>query len=157
VVTLNTGAAFSNAARKELCMTDKNRMTIDKDLTTNMCFCCGEDNPIGLHLAIKSSEGTASAVWTVSENYVGWNNTLHGGILAAIADEVMGHVVDLKREKVVTAHMEVDFIVPIRLGDTLRCEASISSTGRRSVKTEAVIRVNGQIAAKSSGVYVKIA
>ena len=137
-------------------MTDKNSMTIDKDFAANMCFCCGRDNPIGLHLAIESREGEASAVWTVSENYVGWNKTLHGGILAAIADEVMGHVVDLRREKVVTAHLEVDFIAPIQLGDTLRCEAKKSSTGRRSVKTEALITVNGETAAKSSGVYVKV-
>ena len=130
---------------------------MDKIITTKMCFGCGSENPVGLHLDIKSGQGTAAAEWTVTENYVGWDDTLHGGILALIADEVMGHVVDLRREKIVTAHLEMDFLAPIRLGDTLRCEAKKSSTGRRSVKTEALITVNGETAAKSSGVYVKVA
>ena len=130
---------------------------MDKIITTKMCFGCGSENPVGLHLDITSGQGTAAAEWTVTENYVGWDDTLHGGILALIADEVMGHVVDLRREKIVTAHLEMDFLAPIRLGDTLRCEAKKSSTGRRSVKTEALITVNGETAAKSSGVYVKVA
>ena len=130
---------------------------MDRIITTKMCFGCGSENPVGLHLDIKSGQGTAAAEWTVTENYVGWDDTLHGGILALIADEVMGHVVDLRREKIVTAHLEMDFLAPIRLGDTLRCEAKKSSTGRRSVKTEALITVNGETAAKSSGVYVKVA
>ena len=130
---------------------------MDRIITTKMCFGCGSENPVGLHLDIKSGQGTAAAEWTVTENYVGWDDTLHGGILALIADEVMGHVVDLRREKIVTAHLEMDFLTPIRLGDTLRCEAKKSSTGRRSVKTEALITVDGETAAKSSGVYVKVA
>jgi len=130
---------------------------MDRIITTKMCFGCGSENPVGLHLDIKSGQGTAAAEWTVTENYVGWDDTLHGGILALIADEVMGHVVDLRREKIVTAHLEMDFLAPIRLGDTLRCEAKKSSTGRRSVKTEALITVDGETAAKSSGVYVKVA
>ena len=130
---------------------------MDRIITTKMCFGCGSENPVGLHLDIKSGQGAAAAEWTVTENYVGWDDTLHGGILALIADEVMGHVVDLRREKIVTAHLEMDFLAPIRLGDTLRCEAKKSSTGRRSVKTEALITVNGETAAKSSGVYVKVA
>jgi len=130
---------------------------MDRIITTKMCFGCGSENPVGLHLDIKSGQGTAAAEWTVTENYVGWDDTLHGGILALIADEVMGHVVDLRRDKIVTAHLEMDFLAPIRLGDTLRCEAKKSSTGRRSVKTEALITVDGETAAKSSGVYVKVA
>ena len=70
---------------------------MDRIITTKMCFGCGSENPVGLHLDIKSGQGTAAAEWTVTENYVGWDDTLHGGILALIADEVMGHVVDLRR------------------------------------------------------------
>ena len=130
---------------------------MDRINSTKMCFGCGSENPVGLHLDIESGGGLAASEWTVTENYVGWDNMLHGGILSLIADEVMGHVVDLKREKIVTAHLEVDFIVPIRLGDTLRCEAKVCSTGHRSVRTEALITVNGKTAAKSTGVYVNIA
>ena len=52
---------------------------------------------------------------------------------------------------------ELKWLKPVYPGDTLRCEAKKSSTGRRSVKTEALITVNGETAAKSSGVYVKVA
>ena len=58
---------------------------MDKIITTNMCFGCGSENPIGLHLDIKCGQGTAAAEWSVTENYVSWDDTLHGGILALIA------------------------------------------------------------------------
>ena len=80
---------------------------MDRINSTKMCFGCGSENPVGLHLDIESGGGLAASEWTVTENYVGWDNMLHGGILSLIADEVMGHVVDLKREKIVTAHLEV--------------------------------------------------
>ena len=75
---------------------------MDRINSTKMCFGCGSENPVGLHLDIESGGGLAASEWTVTENYVGWDNMLHGGILSLIADEVMGHVVDLKREKIVS-------------------------------------------------------
>ena len=44
------------------------------------CFGCCPDNPIGLHL----------------EFYQGWVNTMHGGILSTLIDEVCGWVVTRK-------------------------------------------------------------
>jgi len=46
------------------------------------CFACGGTNPIGMHLAIELGEGTASTSWTPGPNFVGWEEKVHGGLLA---------------------------------------------------------------------------
>ena len=120
------------------------------------CFGCGPDNPIGLHLQIRHGEWAAQADWLVTENYVSYDRTLHGGIIATMADELMGHVTPDRQEVVVTAHLEVDFLAAARLGDTLRCVARMTSLGRRSIHTEAVITAGGKVLAKARGVYVRM-
>ena len=53
------------------------------------CFACGGTNPIGMHLGIELGEGTASTTWIPGPNYVGWEEKVHGGLLATLLDEVM--------------------------------------------------------------------
>ena len=53
------------------------------------CFACGAGNPIGMGLHIELGEGTARASWTVGNDFVGWSDRVHGGIIATLLDEVM--------------------------------------------------------------------
>ena len=56
------------------------------------CFGCSPDNPIGLrHPEHRSTLSLRSA-----KNYQGWVDTMHGGILSTLIDEVCGWVVTRK-------------------------------------------------------------
>jgi uncharacterized protein (TIGR00369 family) len=123
---------------------------------SDMCFGCGPRNPFGLHLKIKHEEWAAEADWLVTENYVSYDRTMHGGIFAALADEIMGHVTPDRREVVVTAHLEVDFLAAAHVGDALHCAAKMTSIGNRSIHTEAVISAGDKILARAKGVYVRM-
>ena len=56
------------------------------------CFACGRDNPIGMRLRIELGEGTASTEWVGGDDYVGWSDKLHGGIIATLLDEAQAPV-----------------------------------------------------------------
>jgi acyl-coenzyme A thioesterase PaaI-like protein len=53
------------------------------------CFVCGLLNPLGLHLVFENSAaGEVTAEFTVPEMYQGYPGVVHGGIVAAMLDEL---------------------------------------------------------------------
>ena len=60
------------------------------------CFGCCPNNPLGLHLVFFEDGDDVVSTWRPSANYQGWVDTLHGGILSTLIDEVSGWVVTRK-------------------------------------------------------------
>ncbi len=62
-----------------------------KQPNSRMCFICGLENPVGLHLHIyETAPGEVEASYTAPEHFQGYPGVLHGGIVAAILDELSG-------------------------------------------------------------------
>ena len=55
------------------------------------CFVCGPKNPVGLHLDIHREDKRTWCRWKAGRDYVGYDDILHGGVLAAIMDDMMAH------------------------------------------------------------------
>jgi acyl-coenzyme A thioesterase PaaI-like protein len=56
-----------------------------------MCFICGLENPVGLHLHIYETQpGVIETSYTAPAHFQGYPGVLHGGIVAAILDEISG-------------------------------------------------------------------
>ena len=70
------------------------------------CFGCCPENPIGLHMEFYEDGDYIVSKWSpdrlsssplrAAKNYQGWVNTMHGGILSTLIDEVCGWVVTRK-------------------------------------------------------------
>ena len=60
------------------------------------CFGCSPDNPIGLHMEFYEDGDYIMSTWHPNTHYQGWVNTMHGGILSTLIDEVCGWVVTRK-------------------------------------------------------------
>ena len=58
-----------------------------------MCFGCAPSNPMGLHMEFYEDGDDIVAYWEPETHYQGWLNTLHGGILTTLMDELAGWVV----------------------------------------------------------------
>jgi acyl-coenzyme A thioesterase PaaI-like protein len=55
------------------------------------CFICGVENPLGLNVKFfDTGPGEVSAECTVPEEFQGYPGVVHGGIVAALLDEVAG-------------------------------------------------------------------
>jgi acyl-coenzyme A thioesterase PaaI-like protein len=62
-----------------------------KQPNSKNCFVCGRENPIGLHLKFyETSPGEVTVEYTVPEQFQGYPGVVHGGVVAAILDEVTG-------------------------------------------------------------------
>ena len=58
-----------------------------------MCFGCAPSNPMGLHMEFYEDGDDIVAYWEPEAHYQGLLNTLHGGILTTLMDELAGWVV----------------------------------------------------------------
>jgi acyl-coenzyme A thioesterase PaaI-like protein len=70
---------------------------MQKQPNSRNCFVCGVQNPVGLHLAFyedhESDPKTVRAEVFIPAQYQGYPSVAHGGILAAILDELAGRAV----------------------------------------------------------------
>ncbi len=65
--------------------------TKTKQPNSRMCFICGVENPVGLHLHIyETAPGEVETTYTPPEHFQGYPGVLHGGIVSAILDELSG-------------------------------------------------------------------
>lgn len=64
-----------------------------KQPNSEMCFVCGRKNPIGLYMCFHDNEhDEVVSEYTVPERYQGYPGIVHGGVLAAMLDEVVARV-----------------------------------------------------------------
>ena len=82
--------------------------------TYNMCFACGTENPIGLHLHFFSLPQGCLSLFTPSREHQSYDDRMHGGLIMTLMDEVMGNYLFLKGGiPAYTGKMESRFRQPI--------------------------------------------
>lgn len=57
------------------------------------CVGCCPTNPLGLRLELFEDGDDIVSEWHPGQNYQGWIDTLHGGVISTLLDEVAGWVV----------------------------------------------------------------
>lgn len=98
-----------------------------------MCFACGKDNPIGLHIDFQFDGNVCTAEFTGTENHVGFQNTVHGGIVYSALDDVTANVLYLQGRKAHTARCEVRYRKPLHVGETVALKGWIAKEKGRLV------------------------
>lgn len=98
-----------------------------------MCFACGTDNPIGLQINFTLQDGRCTGQFTATEHHVGYENTVHGGIIYSALDDVMANVLYLQNIKAHTARCEIRYRKPLEVGQPISLAGWIDSQRRRLV------------------------
>lgn len=119
------------------------------------CFACGGQNPIGMRLAIELGEGTARTSWVATQDFVGWEDKIHGGILATLLDEVMAWAPSSYDSWAVTAEMNIRYRSPANPGEQLIAEAAVTSRRRRIYHVSGrVLGEDGRVVAEAEGRFL---
>lgn len=100
-------------------------MTAIKQPNSKMCFICGLENPVGLHLHIYETEpGTVESTYIAPEHFQGYPGVLHGGIVSALVDEISGRSQmgsDPGAPRFMfTARLEIKYRQNVPIGEPLR-------------------------------------
>ena len=115
------------------------------------CFICGADNPIGLKTR-PSRDEIAGRAWlsvVIPEEFQGWAGVAHGGIIAALLDEVCAYAVMGVSKQIVTAELTIRYLKPVPLGREVTVEAHLRERVRRSITVDAQLTCEGETLARA--------
>ena len=119
------------------------------------CFACGGTNPIGMHLAIELGDGEATTTWLPGADFVGWEEKVHGGLLATLLDEVMAWAPSSFDSWAVTAEMAIRYRSPANPGEPLTARGWVTERRRRIYRVQGEVRgPDGRLIAEASGRFL---
>ena len=126
------------------------------------CFVCGVENPHGLHLVFKQSgPGEIIADYIVPEQFQGYPGVVHGGIVAAMLDEISGraHMGDdpNKPRFMFTARLELRYRKNVPVGQPLHLVGkALKSKGRTATASGQIFGPDGTLLAEADALLVDI-
>jgi len=131
---------------------------MEKQPNSQMCFVCGLENPIGLKMAFyEDDEGRVTAKFTPGDEHQGFPGMVHGGIVTALLDEVLGRVAIAAERWVVTGRLNIRFRRPVPVGETLTIVGEVVNWKRRTLEARGEIRLaDGQVGAEATGTFIEI-
>lgn len=132
------------------------------------CFGCGRLNEVGHQIKTRPVDGGTETEFTPESFHVAVPGYAYGGIVASIIDchsTGSAAIFAMQRDgeeigvdpspRFVTAHLEVDYVLPTPLGTMHLSGRLVELAGRKAlVATE--LSVNGVVTAKGSAVLVEI-
>jgi len=123
----------------------------------DMCFACGQGNPIGMKLEFHFERDDYVTTLEVRPEYQGWIGIIHGGLLATALDEVMARLLWEKRINAITGRLEVRYHQPVHIGDTLHLRGRLTRHHPPLVETAAeATRADGTVVAEAKAVSMEV-
>lgn len=122
----------------------------------DLCFGCGAAHPDGLALRVWAEEQVSvRGEFEAGHWHQGAPGIAHGGILAAVMDELLGSLNWLLRAPAVTYRLETFFLRPVPVGQPVLLAARVTGLEGRKVYCEGegwfadepgvhVVRANGE-------------
>ena len=116
------------------------------------CFVCGYKNSKCLNLCyqVEKENETALCRTVLPEEFEGWEGFVHGGITASILDGAMVHACLSKGLTCVTAELNIRYKNPIPTNREIEIKSKVTRKFLALLSTEAVITVDGVIAATAN-------
>jgi uncharacterized protein (TIGR00369 family) len=127
---------------------------------SRMCFTCGVENPFGLQL--RFYDDGADEVWAdfvIQPNHQGFPGVAHGGIVAAILDEVGSRVMMIGdgMRLGMTAKLDIRYRQPVPIEQPLRAVARRVRDRGRLVSAHAEVRnAGGEVLAEAEVLCAEI-
>jgi uncharacterized protein (TIGR00369 family) len=126
---------------------------------THSCFVCGESNSLGLNLRSETDGRVVQLRFTPRPQHVGFADTVHGGILATILDEIMVWACAVQTKRFAfCAELNVRYLhpVPINQPTVATAELVADRRGRLFEAKAELCDESGRVLASATGKYLPI-
>jgi uncharacterized protein (TIGR00369 family) len=124
-----------------------------------MCFVCGERNPIGLKLRLRTDaeRGESATEVTFPAHFQGWAGVVHGGLLATVLDEALIYAAGARGFKCVTGEFTVRYIKPASTDVAYALKGRfVEDKGRIVLAESSLLDADGKEIARAAGKLFKI-
>ena len=89
------------------------------------CVVSGTANPMGIGIKVRREGDAAVADFNLGPAFEGAPRRAHGGIVAAIFDDVMGYVLVVHRTPAFTGRLTVNYRAPVPMGQDMTVRARL--------------------------------
>jgi uncharacterized protein (TIGR00369 family) len=131
-----------------------------KQANSNHCFICGVENPSGLQMKFyNTAPGEVYSKYTVPERYESYPGTVHGGIIAAMLDEVAGRAFTSGDSPnfLVTVQLTVRYRKPVPSCQPIILKGhALSNTGRARKAGAEIFDEAGQLLCEADAILTDI-
>jgi acyl-coenzyme A thioesterase PaaI-like protein len=131
-----------------------------KQPNSKHCFVCGRENPYGLKLEFyETAPGEVVVEYTVPEQFQGYPGVVHGGVVAAMLDEVTGrvHMGGNPPRFMYTARLDVRYRKNVPIGQPLRIIGHAGKKKERTaIATGQIFGPEGDLLAEADAVLVNV-
>lgn len=134
--------------------------TQTKQPNSRHCFVCGLENEYGLGMSFyEIGPGEVVVEHVVPDQYQGYPGVVHGGVVAAMLDEVLGRAAMVGEHSHfrLTAKLTIRYRKPVPTGELLRLHGNLLRERGRLAFAHAELRLqDGTLAAEADGVLADL-
>jgi uncharacterized protein (TIGR00369 family) len=131
-----------------------------KQPSSKHCFVCGRENNFGLKLSFYETQpGEVSVDYTVPEQYQGYPGVVHGGVVAAMLDEVLGRTQMNGNPPrfMFTAKLEVRYHKNVPTGKPLKIVGTAGKNRQRTATASGkIFGPQGELLAEAEALLVDV-
>lgn len=120
------------------------------------CFVSGPWNPLGIAIEVHRDGDEAVADVTLGAAFEGAPGRSHGGIVAAIFDDLLGYLLTLHRTPAFTGELRVRYLAPTPIGQPLTIRGRLLERDGRKLYTAAEASADGEVVASAEATFITI-
>jgi acyl-coenzyme A thioesterase PaaI-like protein len=124
------------------------------------CLVCGEDNDLSLHARFyETNQNELIGIFSPSESHQSYPGRMHGGISAAILDELIGRAANMADSNAwgVTIELTTKYRKPVPCDKPIIARGRITrDTPRVFEGTGEILLEDGTVAVEAKGRYIKL-
>ena len=133
---------------------------VKKQNNSDMCVVCGLKNALSLGTRFYAVEGDLMVgLVTGRDEHQSYPNRMHGGMISALLDEVVGRAINVVEPEAfgVTSELNVKFKKPVPLNEEIRVVGKLTKNTRLVFQAEGFVEdARGNILATAKATYVKM-
>lgn len=120
------------------------------------CVVSGNANPFGMGILVHRSGDEAVARVALGAAFEGAPQRAHGGIVAAIFDDVAGFVMNILATPAYTGRLTISYLAPTPVGREIEFRARLRSQERRKYTVAGEAYVEGAKIAEAEALFIAI-
>lgn len=116
----------------------------------------GRSSPLGFDIEIVREGLEAVGRLTLRSAHEGAPGRSHGGLVAALFDDMYGFVLEIHAEMAFTGELAIRYEAPTPIGVPLVCRTRLVGRERRKMFMEGELLVDGAVAVRSTATFISI-
>ena len=120
------------------------------------CVVSGPANPMGIAITCRRDGDDALATVQFGPAFEGAPGRAHGGIVAAVFDDVMGFVLSMVQTPAFTGRLTVSYLAPTPLGTELEFRARLRERDGRKLWIDGEAVADGKRFAEAEGLFISV-